>query len=156
MQRQTIRDAELAVWQSGGGDRDVVFVHGFQNDHTAWRPLVQRLDGDRYRFTSFDLLGCGASGAADTWERCTIDEYGADLTALCDVLEMCLAVPEQEDGASPADLRRFLAERLPPQMVPSRIGSVDALPLAPSGKLDRQGVRQMAVGLPGRAVAGRA
>jgi len=86
VRRQVIRGADLAVWQSGRGDRDLVFVHGFQNDHTAWRPLVQRLDSGHYRFTSFDLPGCGASGGAATWERCTIDEYGADLTALCDVL----------------------------------------------------------------------
>ncbi|MBO0835871.1 MAG: alpha/beta hydrolase [Actinobacteria bacterium] len=88
MRRQRIRGADLAVWQSGTGDRDLVFVHGFQNDHTAWHPLVERLDKDRYRFTSFDLLGCGASGGAGGWERCTIDEYGADLTALCDVLDL--------------------------------------------------------------------
>jgi len=87
-QRHAIRGADLALWQSGSGDRDLVFVHGFPNDHTAWRPLVERLDADRYRFTSFDLLGCGASGAADTWERCTIDEYGADLTAVCDLLDI--------------------------------------------------------------------
>lgn len=88
MQRQTIRGGDLAVWQSGRGHYDLVFVHGFQNDHTAWRPLIERLDGDRYRFTSFDLLGCGASGGADRWERCTIDEYGADLIALCDGLDV--------------------------------------------------------------------
>ncbi len=88
MRRRTIRSAELAIWQSGSGERDLVFVHGFQNDHTAWQPLVERLDGDRYRFTLFDLLGCGASGGADTWERCTIDEYGADLAALCDLLDV--------------------------------------------------------------------
>jgi sigma-B regulation protein RsbQ len=88
VQRQTIRGGDLAVWQSGSGDRDLVFVHGFGNDHTAWRPLVERLDENRYRFTSFDLLGCGASGGADTWERCTIDEYAADLIALCDRLSI--------------------------------------------------------------------
>jgi sigma-B regulation protein RsbQ len=88
MQRHAIRGAELAVYQSVGGSRDLVFVHGFQNDHTAWRPLVQRLDQDSYRCTSFDLLGCGASGPAGTWERCTIDEYAADLVALCDTLDI--------------------------------------------------------------------
>ena len=88
MLRQAIRGADLAVWPSGSGERELVFVHGFQNDHTVWRPLVERLDSDRYRFTSYDLLGCGASGAAGTWQRCTIDEYAADLTALCDVLEL--------------------------------------------------------------------
>jgi sigma-B regulation protein RsbQ len=88
MKRHAIRDADLAVWQTGNGDRNLVFVHGFQNDHTAWRPLLERLDEHRYRFTSFDLLGCGVSGSADTWKRCTIDEYGADLTALCDLLHI--------------------------------------------------------------------
>lgn len=76
------------MWQSGTGDRDLVFVHGFQNDHSAWRPLLQRLDPDRYRFTCFDLLGCGASAAADTWTRCTIGEYAADLAELCGLLEI--------------------------------------------------------------------
>jgi sigma-B regulation protein RsbQ len=88
MQRHTIRGVELAVWQSGHGDRDLVFVHGFQNDHTVWRPLIERLDEDRYRFTAFDLAGCGASGNPDHWQRCTIDEYGGDLVALCDALDI--------------------------------------------------------------------
>lgn len=88
MQRHAIRGGDLAIWQSGRGDRDLVLIHGFQNDHTAWLPLLERLDQDRYRFTSFDLLGCGRSGGADTWERCTIDEYGADLIALCDGLDL--------------------------------------------------------------------
>ena len=88
MRRHTVRGAGVACWQSGRGRRDLVFVHGFQNDHSAWRPLIERLDRDRYRFTSFDLVGCGASSGAGTWERCTIDEYGADLVALCDALDI--------------------------------------------------------------------
>jgi sigma-B regulation protein RsbQ len=88
MQRRMVRGSELAIWQSGAGDRDLVFVHGFQNDHSAWQPLLPRLDPDRYRFTCFDLLGCGASAGAGSWTRCTIDEYAADLAALCDMLEI--------------------------------------------------------------------
>lgn len=88
MRRHKVRGGDLAVWQSGRGDRDLVFVHGFQNDHAVWRPLTERLDEARYRFTSFDLLGCGVSDRPDTWQRCTIDEYGADLIALCDVLDI--------------------------------------------------------------------
>ena len=61
-------------------------MHGFQNDHTAWDPFVERLDLDRFRVTTFDLVGCGASGGAATWERCSIDEYAADLVAICDQL----------------------------------------------------------------------
>ncbi|NYH78803.1 pimeloyl-ACP methyl ester carboxylesterase [Actinopolyspora biskrensis] len=88
MRHHTIRGAELATRQSGNGDRELVFVHGFQNDHTGWRPLEERLDGDKYRSTFFDLAGCGASGGAETWRRCTIDEYGADLTGLCAELDI--------------------------------------------------------------------
>ena len=89
-QRLAVRDAEIAVQQTGTGT-DLVLLHGFQNDHTAWDPFVERLDLDRYRVTTFDLLGCGASGGAATWERCTIDEYAADLVAVCD--ELGLAAP---------------------------------------------------------------
>jgi sigma-B regulation protein RsbQ len=88
MQRLAVRGAELAVWQTGRSTRDLVLVHGFQNDHSAWTPLVDRLDPDRYRCTSFDLVGCGMSANASTWERCTIDEYAADLVALCDLCDL--------------------------------------------------------------------
>lgn len=86
-----VKQFAVRTWPSGALEEATVTscsFHGFQNDHTAWRPLVERLDEDRYRFTSFDLLGCGANGGADTWERCTIEECGADLTALCDVLDL--------------------------------------------------------------------
>lgn len=57
----------------------------------------------------------------------------------------CLVVLTGDAGTG--DMRRFLAGRLPGHMVPSRILSVDALPLAPSGKLDRVGVRWLAAEL---------
>jgi pimeloyl-ACP methyl ester carboxylesterase len=84
-ERVAVRDAELAVERAGTGT-DVVLVHGFQNDHTAWDPFVARLDLARYRVTRFDLVGCGASSTPASWERCTIEEDAADLVALCDAL----------------------------------------------------------------------
>ena len=84
MERVTIRDQELAVRQDGSGPEHFVLVHGFQNDASAWQPFVDRLDLDRFTVTRFDLAGCGASSGPDTWERCTIDEYAADLLAVCD------------------------------------------------------------------------
>jgi pimeloyl-ACP methyl ester carboxylesterase len=110
MQQRTIRDARLAVEQSGAGGRDLVLVHGFQNDHSAWDPFVERLDPGRFRITRFDLLGCGASSRAEKWERCTIDEYARDLLAVCRelALERPVAIGHSLGGGT--SLRAALEE----------------------------------------------
>jgi amino acid adenylation domain-containing protein len=46
-------------------------------------------------------------------------------------------VREKPDGPTIPELRRFLADRLPNYMIPSEIVVVEALPLTPSGKVDR-------------------
>jgi acyl carrier protein len=52
---------------------------------------------------------------------------------------VAFVVPADPGGGAPdvADLRGFLADRLPAYMVPERLVAVDRLPLSPSGKLDR-------------------
>jgi sigma-B regulation protein RsbQ len=84
----TIRGEQIAFSQEGSGDVDLVLVHGFQNDRTAWRPFMDRVDGTRFRVVAFDLVGCGESSTPAEWTRCTIDEYAADLLTLCDELEL--------------------------------------------------------------------
>ena len=92
MDHLAVRDAGIGFDQSGDGGTDLVLVHGFQNDRSAWDPFVERLDRDRFRITRFDLVGCGDSSAAKTWSRCTIDEYALDLSAVCDALGVAAAV----------------------------------------------------------------
>jgi acyl-coenzyme A synthetase/AMP-(fatty) acid ligase len=47
-------------------------------------------------------------------------------------------VPNQRPASTSKDLRMFLQERLPDYMVPSVFVFVEAMPLTPSGKLDRR------------------
>ncbi|MER5935698.1 amino acid adenylation domain-containing protein [Streptomyces sp. NPDC001928] len=47
-------------------------------------------------------------------------------------------VPAPDATLEPLALRRALAERLPVHLVPSAVVALDALPLTPSGKLDRR------------------
>ena len=91
VQMLPIRGAEVAVRQVGRGS-EIVLLHGFQNDHTTWDPFVDRLDLDGHRVIAFDFVGCGASGSADDWERCTIAEYAEDLIAVCDALQLAAPV----------------------------------------------------------------
>lgn len=48
------------------------------------------------------------------------------------------------EALAAADLHQWLGTRLPPAMIPSRFLFVDALPLAPSGKVDRPAIRHLA------------
>ncbi len=84
MEQVSIRGELVAVERTGSGPDQLVLVHGFQNDVSAWRPFLERLDLDRFTVTRFDLVGCGASSRPTTWKRCSIGQYGRDLLAVCD------------------------------------------------------------------------
>ena len=86
-----VRGVEVAVRQVGRGI-DIVLLHGFQNDHTAWDPYIERIDLDSYRVTALDLVGCGASASVADWQRCTIAEYAEDVVAVCAALELAAPV----------------------------------------------------------------
>ncbi|MCB9765398.1 MAG: SDR family NAD(P)-dependent oxidoreductase [Alphaproteobacteria bacterium] len=53
-----------------------------------------------------------------------------------------------ESSGSAEGLRGWLAERLPPYMVPTRIVALDALPRNPAGKADRRAVAALLAGTP--------
>jgi thioesterase domain-containing protein len=47
-------------------------------------------------------------------------------------------VPRGPNSVPAADLRAFVRDRIPPALIPNRFESIPALPLTPSGKLDRR------------------
>ena len=73
----------------GGGDRPIVFVHGFGCDHTDWSAQIAHF-APRHQTVSVDLRGHGASpGPA---EDCSIERYGADVAEVMRALSLPPAV----------------------------------------------------------------
>jgi amino acid adenylation domain-containing protein len=82
--------------------------------------------------------------------RVELGEVEAALGAHPDVADAAVVAREESPGdmrlvayvvspaaVRPAELRRFLGERVPAHMVPAWFVTVDALPLTPNGKVDR-------------------
>lgn len=58
------------------------------------------------------------------------------------------AAGSSDEQLSPTTLRRALAERLPPYMVPSRFETLHVMPRLTSGKIDRKALKAMALSSP--------
>lgn len=59
-------------------------------------------------------------------------------TSVVIVLDECLVAYLVASSSTISDIRDFLAEKLPPYMIPSTFVFLDALPLTPNGKIDRK------------------
>ncbi|HEY6532142.1 MAG TPA: alpha/beta hydrolase [Acidimicrobiales bacterium] len=76
------RVSDLAVTESGTGDRLVVFVHGVLDRGRSFEPIAERLDG-RCRTVWYDRRGYGASASAPG-VPVGVDGHVADLLAVLD------------------------------------------------------------------------
>ncbi|MEA2604954.1 MAG: hypothetical protein QOF89_5946 [Acidobacteriota bacterium] len=112
--------------------------------------------GDRARLAldgAVEFLGRADDQVKIRGVRIELGEVEAAIRSHPDVREAAVVAREEPPGdlrlvaytvshpcteLSPGDLRAFLAVRLPAELVPSAWVRLDALPLGPSGKLDRR------------------
>lgn len=86
LERQGIR---LFYERQGDGNPPLVFVHGNACSHEDWQPQVDFFR-TRQSVITCDLRGHGASDGAP--EHCSIETFGADLSALLSTLDLQAAI----------------------------------------------------------------
>ena len=58
------RLVQLAVHETGSGDRTAILIHGIMSDHRAWERVSAELADNGFRVIAVDLAGHGASPRA--------------------------------------------------------------------------------------------
>jgi pimeloyl-ACP methyl ester carboxylesterase len=75
--------AEIGYVEQGSGDARLLFVHGWQADHTVWNDVISALRPGT-RNVAVDLRGSGVSNAARG--PYNLERFAADLRELVDAL----------------------------------------------------------------------
>jgi len=79
----------IAYEVRGSGPVALVFIHGWICDRTHWRHQVEAFDDD-HTVVTLDLAGHGSSGVdRESW---TIDQFGADVQAVVEALDLPRAI----------------------------------------------------------------
>ncbi|MEU9206022.1 amino acid adenylation domain-containing protein, partial [Streptomyces sp. NPDC048332] len=123
-----------------------------------WGPAGERMyrTGDLARWNADGVLEYAGRDDAQVKIRGFRIEPGEVEAALATHPDVGLTVAHVDDGRllayavaghpagrlDPAELRRFLADRLPSYMVPAAVVPLERLPLMPNGKLDRAALPQ--------------
>ncbi len=84
MQHMEIGGQEIAVLESHGGGRPVIFVHGNSAAARTWRPLIDGLFGRRFRCLAFSLPGHGGSPPASDPASYSLPGYAAILAGVAE------------------------------------------------------------------------
>ncbi len=75
--------AEIGYVEQGPGDARLLFVHGWQADHTVWKNVIAEL-GPGTASVALDLRGSGESGGAGG--PYSLERFAADLRELVEAL----------------------------------------------------------------------
>lgn len=73
----------------GGGQRPMVFAHGFGCDQNMWRHVKPAFEQD-YKVVLFDHVGCGQSdlNAYDRLKYSSLSGYAADVVEIAQALDI--------------------------------------------------------------------
>jgi len=77
--------AEIGYVEQGSGTARLLFVHGWQGDHTVWSDVISAL-GPGMRSVAVDLRGSGVSNGAPG--PYNLERFAADLRELIDALDI--------------------------------------------------------------------
>ncbi|MFC0623429.1 amino acid adenylation domain-containing protein [Kribbella deserti] len=141
------------LWIGGAG-----VARGYRGDPERTADRFVTVDGTRWYRTgdrarywadgTLEFLGRADHQVKVRGHRIELGEIESALTAFPAVDQgIAAALGPRTLGAAVtgrpdlAQLKAFLAERLPSAMIPDRIAVLPALPLTPNGKIDRPGVR---------------
>ena len=86
MRERRIQGSGVSLAATGSGDPDnptIVFVHGFPDTASVWRPIIERLSA-RYHAVAYDVRGAGSSTALQRTEDYRMDRLVDDLRAVLD------------------------------------------------------------------------
>ncbi|NEE02717.1 non-ribosomal peptide synthetase [Phytoactinopolyspora halotolerans] len=148
------------LWVSGAG-----VAHGYQGDPVRTAEKFVEYGGRRWYRTgdlarywpdgTLEFLGRADHQVKIRGHRIELGEIeshlashpGVDkaIAAVVDgaVRRLAAAVVLSAGAASPAELREWLADRVPGYMVPEQIQVLDALPITANGKIDRKAVQRV-------------
>jgi pimeloyl-ACP methyl ester carboxylesterase len=98
----TIPNSEIVYRRDGAGNRAIVLMHGFLDDHHVWRPVIEKLRASDFEIVRLDLAGFG--DRTESTGPFTLDRFAADLSAVVDAVDKPFVLVGHSMAAPVAEL----------------------------------------------------
>jgi pimeloyl-ACP methyl ester carboxylesterase len=98
----TIPNSDIVFHRDGTGDRALVLLHGFLDDHEVWNPVIDELRVCEFEIVRLDLAGFGDRSEATG--PFTFDRFAADVSAVVDAVDKPFVLVGHSMAAPVAEL----------------------------------------------------